>query len=86
MKSYRKELLRRLKSKLALKESGIQGGFALVDAMHIAAFVFTNNDEPRQNMGREVVVAITKGNSISNPGNRSSTANLMVEHERIIGD
>ena len=83
----------------ALRESGIQEGLCLVNAMHITASVFINDDEPglhedykrwleqlapfdasparyhhnrtgednadahlkRQIMGREVVVAITKG-------------------------
>lgn len=83
----------------ALTQSGIQEGLALVNAMHITASVFINDDEPglhedykawlealapfdaspqryrhnrtgednadahmkRQVMGREVVVAITKG-------------------------
>ncbi len=80
-----------------LSESGIQEGLALVNAMHITASVFINDDEPglhrdydiwleklaphapvsqyqhnvgednadahlkRQIMGREVVVAVTKG-------------------------
>ncbi|MCD4749617.1 MAG: secondary thiamine-phosphate synthase enzyme YjbQ [Thermoanaerobaculales bacterium] len=83
----------------ALKESGVQEGLCLVNAMHITASVFINDDEPglhrdymkwlealapfdpspdryhhnqtgedngdahhkRQIMGREVVVAITRG-------------------------
>jgi secondary thiamine-phosphate synthase enzyme len=83
----------------ALRESGIQEGLCLVNAMHITASVFINDDEPglhadykrwleqlapfdksperyrhnrtgednadahlkRQVMGREVVVAVTKG-------------------------
>ena len=82
----------------ALQESGIQEGLCLVNAMHITASVFINDDEPglhkdykrwleelapheplsryqhnrtgedngdahhkRQIMGREVVVAVTKG-------------------------
>ncbi len=83
----------------ALRESGIQEGICLVNAMHITASVFINDDEPglhadykrwlehlapfdqsperyrhnrtgednadahlkRQVMGREVVVAVTKG-------------------------
>jgi len=83
----------------ALSESGIQEGLCLVNAMHITASVFINDDEPglhadyerwleqlapfdasperyrhnrtgednadahlkRQVMGREVVVAVTKG-------------------------
>ena len=81
-----------------LKKSGVQEGLALVNAMHITASVFINDDEPglhadyedwlerlaphaptsfyrhnrtgedngdahlkRQVMGREVVVAVTKG-------------------------
>ncbi|UCD06139.1 MAG: YjbQ family protein [candidate division WOR-3 bacterium] len=82
----------------ALQESGIKEGFCLVNAMHITASVFINDDESglhsdfmkwlehnmphepkryrhnltgetnadahlkRQFMGREVVVAVTKGN------------------------
>lgn len=108
MKSYRKELWfhtskRRefinITSQVSncLKESGIQEGFVLVNAMHITASVFINDDESglhrdferfleklapekpysqyehngyedngdahikRTIMGREVVVAITKG-------------------------
>jgi secondary thiamine-phosphate synthase enzyme len=83
----------------AVKESGVQDGLCLVNAMHITASVFINDDEPglhddykrwleqlapfdasperyrhnrtgedngdahhkRQIMGREVVVAVTKG-------------------------
>jgi thiamine phosphate synthase YjbQ (UPF0047 family) len=59
-----------------VERSGIQEGLCLVNAMHITASVFINDDEPglhedykhwleshlkRQVMGREVVVAITKG-------------------------
>jgi len=85
--------------KEAVRESGVQEGLCLVNAMHITASVFINDDEPglhqdykewlerlapfdpspaayrhnrtgedngdahhkRQIMGREVVVAITKG-------------------------
>ena len=109
MKSYRKELwfevptrraLVNITSQIAscLDESGIREGLALVNAMHITASVFINDDESglhqdyekwlealaphaptsqyqhnrtgednadahlkRQVMGREVVVAITKG-------------------------
>jgi secondary thiamine-phosphate synthase enzyme len=110
MKSYRKVLEVRIPSRMdflnitdqvqeGLKESGIQEGLALVNAMHITASVFINDDEPglhedyarwleelapfdpsperyhhnrtgeengdahqkRQIMGREVVVAVTKG-------------------------
>jgi len=108
MKSYRKELwfevpARRTfmnitpKVQACLKESGISDGLVLVNAMHITASVFINDDEPglhgdfdvwleklaphepvsqyrhnvgednadahlkRQIMGREVVVAVTKG-------------------------
>lgn len=84
---------------LAVRESGVQEGLVLVNAMHITASVFINDDEPglhqdyqnwleklapfdespetyrhnrtgednadahmkRQIMGREVVVAITRG-------------------------
>jgi secondary thiamine-phosphate synthase enzyme len=56
MKSYRKELLFNLPSrrgfvnitrrvKDCLKESGIREGFVLVNAMHITASVFINDDE-----------------------------------------
>ena len=109
MKSYRKELWFNLPSRrgfvnitpeveFAIRESGIKEGLALVNAMHISASVFINDDESglhqdyekwleklaphepvsqyrhndtgednadahmkRQIMGREVVVAITKG-------------------------
>ena len=109
MKSYRKELWFNVPTRRAfinitpqvqqcLTESGIKEGMALVNAMHITASVFINDDErglhhdyeafleklaphvpikqyrhndtgednadahiKRQLMGREVVVAITKG-------------------------
>jgi secondary thiamine-phosphate synthase enzyme len=108
MKSYRKELFFEVSSRRAfinitpqvdkcLQESGIKEGLALVNAMHITASVFINDDESglhhdydawleklaphepvsdyhhnvgednadahmkRQIMGREVVIAITKG-------------------------
>ena len=109
MKSYRKELWFETPGRrsflnitpqveAALQESGVQEGLVLVNAMHITASVFINDDEPglhadyeawleklapheptdhyrhnrtgednadahlkRQIMGREVVVAITKG-------------------------
>ncbi len=108
MKSYRKEFWIQGPTSRAfinitsqveecLKESGIQEGLVLVNAMHITASVFINDDEPglhqdyerwleklaphepvsqyhhtigednadahlkRQVMGREVVVAVTKG-------------------------
>ena len=109
MKSYRKEFWFNLPTrrgfvnitsqvKDALRESGIKEGLALINAMHITASVFINDDESglhqdyekwleklapheptaqyqhnrtgednadahmkRQVMGREVVVAITKG-------------------------
>ncbi len=107
MKSYREELsfeteTRRAymnitpKVEGAVKKSGIKEGLALVNAMHITASVYINDDEPgliqdfddfleglapfgrdyrhhrtgedngdahlkRQVMGREVLVAITKG-------------------------
>lgn len=108
MKSFRKELWFDTHSRrqylnitpevnACLVESGITEGFVLVNAMHITASVFVNDDEPglhsdfetwleklapekphsqyahngyednadahmkRQVMGREVVVAITKG-------------------------
>jgi secondary thiamine-phosphate synthase enzyme len=109
MKSYHKELWMQVPARMdfvnitsdvehALKESGIQEGLCLVNAMHITASVFINDDESglqqdykrwleelaphepisryrhnlsgedngdahhkRQIMGREVVVAVTKG-------------------------
>jgi secondary thiamine-phosphate synthase enzyme len=109
VKSYRKELWFNVPSRrgfvnitdqveTCLKESGITEGLALVNAMHITASVFINDDESglhkdyekwleslaphapvsqylhnrtgednadahlkRQVMGREVVVAVTKG-------------------------
>ena len=109
MKSHRKELWFELPSRRALvnitrqvreaiRESGVQQGLCLVNAMHITAGVYINDDESgliqdyddwleklaphapveryrhnrtgednadahmkRQIMGREVVVAITKG-------------------------
>jgi secondary thiamine-phosphate synthase enzyme len=110
MNSYRKELEFRISSRVgfvnitprvqeALQESGIREGLCLVNAMHITASVFINDDEQgliedytrwleqlapfdpgrdryhhnrtgeqngdahhkRQIMGREVVVAVTRG-------------------------
>ena len=109
MKSYRKELWFNIKTRRdyinitpevqeAIDESGIKEGFCLVNAMHISASVYINDDESgllhdydkwleklaphapvnqyrhndtgednadahlkRQVMGREVTVAITKG-------------------------
>lgn len=109
MKSFRKELWFNTPTRYAfinitpqveaaVKESGIKEGLVLVNAMHISASVFINDDEPglhhdyhvwleklaphapinqyrhndtgednadahikRQVMGRETVVAITKG-------------------------
>jgi secondary thiamine-phosphate synthase enzyme len=109
MKSYRKELWFEVPTRRAfvnitpqvaacLQESGVQEGLVLVNAMHITASVFINDDESglhqdyeqwleklaphepvsqyrhnrtgednadahlkRQVMGREVVIAITKG-------------------------
>jgi secondary thiamine-phosphate synthase enzyme len=109
MKSYHKELWLLIPARMdfvnitgdverALQESGIQEGLCLVNAMHITASVFINDDEPglhqdykrwleelapheplsryqhnrtgedngdahhkRQIMGREVIVAVTKG-------------------------
>ena len=109
MKTYRKELMMNIPKRMqlvnitdevrtALSESGIKEGLCLVNAMHITASVFINDDESglhqdyedwletlaphepvskyrhnrtgldnvdahlkRQIMGREVVVAITKG-------------------------
>ena len=110
MKSYHKELWLKIEKRMdfinitpdveqAVIESGIKEGLCLVNAMHITASVFINDDEQglhrdykswleelapheplsrydhnltgedngdahhkRQIMGREVVVAITKGN------------------------
>lgn len=56
MKSYRKELLFNIPSRRAfvnitgqvkdcLQESGVKEGFVLVNAMHITASVFINDDE-----------------------------------------
>jgi thiamine phosphate synthase YjbQ (UPF0047 family) len=92
MKSYRKELWFNIPTRRALinitpkveeclRESGIKEGLVLVNAMHITASVFINDDESglhhdyrhnvgednadahmkRQIMGRESVVAVTKG-------------------------
>lgn len=109
MKSYFRELWMNVPSRMgfvnitrdveeALRESGIEEGLCLVNAMHITASVFINDDEPglhqdykrwleelaphepvsrylhnrtgedngdahhkRQIMGRDVVVAVTKG-------------------------
>ena len=108
MKSYRKELWFNVQTRRAfvnitteiekcMRESGVKEGLVLVNAMHITASVFINDDESglhkdydkwleklaphepvsqyrhnvsednadahmkRQIMGREVVVAITKG-------------------------
>jgi thiamine phosphate synthase YjbQ (UPF0047 family) len=71
MKSYRKELWFNVPGRRAflnitpqveecLRESGVAEGLVLVNAMHITA---DNADAhiKRQVMGREVVVAITKG-------------------------
>ena len=57
MKSYRKELWFNVPERFALinitgqveailKESGIREGLALINAMHITASVFINDDEP----------------------------------------
>lgn len=57
MKSYRKELWFNLPERMAfenitptiercLEESGVQEGLLLVNAMHITASVFINDDEP----------------------------------------
>jgi len=57
MKSYRKALEVNIPSRMAflnitdqvqhaLKESGIKEGFTLINAMHITASVFINDDEP----------------------------------------
>ena len=110
MKSYREQLTFNIPARMdfvnitrqvadAVRKSGVQEGLCLVNAMHITASVFINDDEPglhedyerwleelapfdpsperyrhnrtgedngdahhkRQIMGREVVVAITKG-------------------------
>jgi secondary thiamine-phosphate synthase enzyme len=125
MKSYRKELWFNVPSRRGfvnitpqvqecLEESRITEGLALVNAMHITASVFINDDESglhrdyevwleklaphepvsaykhnltgednadahikRQVMGREVVVAVTKGSLTLVRGSRSSTESLM---------
>ena len=57
MKSYHKELWMDVPARMdfvnitqdveeALRESGIQEGMCLVNAMHITASVFINDDEP----------------------------------------
>ena len=57
MKSYRKELWFNTPTRLAfvnitgqvqdcIRESGVKEGLALVNAMHITASVFINDDEP----------------------------------------
>lgn len=57
MKSYRKELWFHVPARIALinitpqveeclRESGIQEGLVLINAMHITASVFINDDEP----------------------------------------
>lgn len=62
MKSYRKELHFHLPSRRglvnitpqvreALRESGIQEGLALINAMNITASVFINDDESRASPG-----------------------------------
>ena len=108
MKSYREYLTFKIPTRMgfrnitpevedAVRESGVREGLVLVNAMHITASVFINDDEPglhqdyqdwleelaphdpsryrhnrtgedngdahhkRQIMGREVVVAVTKG-------------------------
>ena len=82
MKSYREELWVETKShrayvnitsqvEAAIKKSGVQEGLVLVNAMHITASVYVNDDEPgednddthskRQIMRREVIIAITNG-------------------------
>jgi thiamine phosphate synthase YjbQ (UPF0047 family) len=82
MKSYREELWFETKTRRAylnitphveavVKKSGIREGLVLVNAMHITASVYINDDESgedngdahlkRQVMGREVVVALTEG-------------------------
>ena len=56
MKSYRKELIFDLPVRMGfinitgevaavVRESGVEEGFALVNAMHITASVFINDDE-----------------------------------------
>ena len=65
MKSHRKELWFQVPSRRglvnitplveeALKESGIREGMALVNAMHITASVFINDDEPGLHQDYEV--------------------------------
>ena len=114
MRSHRKELWFETPTRVAfinitrdvqaaVRESGVEEGLCLVNAMHITASVFINDDEPglhkdysrwleelaphdpslyrhnetgedngdahckRQIMGREVVVAITKGELDTGP-------------------
>ena len=122
MKSYRKELWFEVQARRGfvnitrqveecLRESGIAEGLALVNAMHITASVFINDDESglhrdyekwlehlaphepvagylhnrtgednadahlkRQVMGRDVVVAVRKGDWTSGHGSRFSMA------------
>ncbi len=124
MKSYRKELWFNVPGRRAfinitpqvnecLRESGVVEGLALVNAMHITASVFINDDESglhhdyetwleqlapheptsryhhnrtgednadahikRQVMGREVVVAITRGQLDLDLGSRFFMASL----------
>jgi len=65
MKSYRKELWFEVKKRRelinitpqveeCLRESGVQEGLALVNAMHITASVFINDDEPGLHQDFEV--------------------------------
>ncbi len=65
MKSYRKELWFETKTRRAfvnitpdvreaVRESGVQEGFVLVNAMHITASVFINDDEPGLHQDYEV--------------------------------
>jgi thiamine phosphate synthase YjbQ (UPF0047 family) len=72
VKSFRKELWFEVPGRRAflnitpevetcVRESGVKEGLVLVNAMHITASVFINDDMKRQVMGREVVVAVTQG-------------------------
>jgi secondary thiamine-phosphate synthase enzyme len=126
MRSYREELWFNTPTRVAfvritdqvaaaVRKSGVREGLCLVNAMHITASVFVNDNESglwhdferwleklaphapvsqyrhndtgednadahlkRTIMGREVVLAITDGNSTSDHGKRCSTASSTV--------
>ena len=125
MKSYREELWFEIGTRRAfinitpqveavLRKSRVQEGLLLVNAMHITASVYINDDEPgllkdyedflerlapqqanyrhnqtgedngdahikRQIMGREVIVAVTNGNSTSDRGSRFFMGSSMAD-------